>query len=127
MNSGVAVQANAWEKLRIGSTAAGAVLIPLVVGVIGWQVNASLKERDAQVQMIEMAVDILQSQPDPETGSGLREWAVEVIDRHSGVGLSEAARMELLKQPLPAGAQAALSKVESMMKVIEQAIPKALP
>lgn len=123
MKSDVAEESSAWEKLRIGSNAAGAVLIPLVVGIIGWQVNASLKERDAEVRMIEMAVGILQAQPNPEADTGLREWAVDVIGQHSGVALSETARMELLKRPLPVGAEIVTSKIESVLKLLE-ALPK---
>ncbi len=97
----MAEEKDIWDKLRIGTTAAGAVLIPLVVGIVGWQVNTAVKERDAQVRMIELAVGILQQEPDPEAGIGLREWAVDVIDRHSGVALSQAAQLELLQRSLP--------------------------
>ena len=112
--------ASGWEKLRIGANAIGAVAIPVIVGLIGWQVNASVKERDAEIKMIEMAVGILQAKPDPEATTGLREWAVDLIDRHSEVAISSEARDELVKRPLPMSAEIAASKVESALKAIEK-------
>ena len=89
-----------WDKLRIGTGVAGTILIPVVIAFVTWQVNSGLKERDAQIRMVELAVGILQQEPNPETGTGLREWAVSVIDEQSGVKLSPAAKSALLNEQL---------------------------
>ena len=82
----MAEKKDGWDKARIIATvfgAIGAVAISIVVAVVGSEVNTSLKERDIDVQMIELAVSILQQEPSPDT-EALRDWAVRMVDKHSG-------------------------------------------
>lgn len=44
-----------WDKLKIG----GFVAIPIVIAIIGFFANSSLKSKDIEVRMIELAVGIL--------------------------------------------------------------------
>jgi hypothetical protein len=99
----MAEKKDGWDKLRIIATtvgALGAVAIPIVVAIVGSEVNTSLKERDIDVQMIELAVSILQQEPSPDT-EALRDWAVRMVDKHSGEPLSEEAKLELMLRALP--------------------------
>ena len=91
-----------WDIVRIVAGAAGVVAIPVVLGIVGFEVNLSLKERDVRLRTVELAVGILQENPQasPETPV-LREWAMDVIDNYSGVPLPKDARSELLSKPLP--------------------------
>ena len=99
----MAEKKDVWDKLRIGSTVIGAVLIPVVVGLVGLEVNTAVKERDVQARMVELAVGILREEP-VEEDKPLRQWAIEVINAHSGVELGEAAT-SLLERRLPTPGQ----------------------
>ena len=76
----MAQQKDRWDKAQILGTWA----ILLVIAFIGWRVDTSLKEGETRSRMIEMAVGILQEKPAPEVAA-LREWAVHVMERNSGV------------------------------------------
>ncbi len=124
----MAEKKDGWDKLRIIATvfgAIGAVAISIVVAVVGSEVNTSLKERDIDVQMIELAVSILQQEPSPDT-EALRDWAVRMVDKHSGEPLSEEAKLELMLKALPPEIQFMFSRamarkaLDDLHKTIEQ-------
>ena len=103
-----------WQKIEIASKVAAAVLIPLTVAYLGNQVASSNKQRDSETKFVELATAILAKEPGsnqtPESKS-LRKWAVDVINRFSGVPMSEATvdaliQTTALPQVMPAGAAA---------------------
>ena len=89
-----------WDKLKIG----GFVAIPIVVLIIGSFANSSLKKKDIEVRMIELAVGILKEDPkakdNPETPP-MRKWAIDIINEYSKVKLSDEVRKELEENPFP--------------------------
>ena len=89
-----------WDKLKIG----GFVAIPIVIAIIGLFANSSLKRKDIEVRMIELAVGILKEDPKAEDGSEtspMREWAIDVINGYSKVKLPDKVKKELEKNPFP--------------------------
>ncbi len=92
---------NSWEKLKIISGLIAAVIIPLVIAYIGNTYTSAIKERELQGKFVELAVAILREKPSQETND-LRTWATQVIDKYSGVPMSDEAKTELIdKTPLP--------------------------
>jgi hypothetical protein len=85
-----------WE--RIASTV-GVLLIPVVIAFVGSAYTQVVKEREVQGKFVELALEILREKPTEET-KNLRKWAISVVDRYSGVSLSEATQEELQKAPL---------------------------
>ena len=87
--------------LVITATAIAALAVPIVVAVLGNEINLSLKDRDVKIKTVELAISILKDDPkqNPESPV-LREWAMTVIDNYSGVPLPDAAREELKTQPI---------------------------
>ena len=90
-----------WQKLEVFSKVAAAIFIPLAVAYLGNQVAASNKQRDSETKFVELATAILSKDPalnqTPESKS-LRKWAVDVINRFSGVPMSEATAEALIQK-----------------------------
>ena len=95
------VPRDGWSKLRDGATAVAAVAIPVVIAILGNEINLSLKDSDVKLKTVEIAISILQDDPrkNPESPK-LRNWAISVIDQYSGVSLPEDARKELQSVPI---------------------------
>ena len=72
-----------WIKLKIFSNAFAAVVIPIAVAWIGYQYTQSIKEREIQGKFVELAVDILRTEPKPED-KALRDWGTQIINKFSG-------------------------------------------
>ena len=85
-----------WDKAKIIAEIAKIIAI-ICVGVV---INTTLNRREQDLKYIQLAVGILQTKPN-ETVSGLREWAVEIIDSHSDTPLNDEAKKELLQNQLP--------------------------
>lgn len=85
-----------WDKTKIIAE----ILAIIAVIYYGNAINTSLKEREINLQLVQLAIEVLQTEPNNST-SALREWAVKVVDDLSGVPLGEQVKKELLKNPLP--------------------------
>ena len=89
-----------WDKFRIGTQAVGVVLISGVIAFVTVWIDAGIKNRQVDLEIVRLAVGILQEDPE-ETGlTALREWSMDAIDAYSGIPLPASAREELRNQPL---------------------------
>jgi hypothetical protein len=89
-------QKDSWDKFKIIST----ILIPVVLGVAGYFINSSIKEKEIKLKYIEIAVGILQNDPS-EDKEGLRLWAIDIIQKQALIPLSQKAIDELKRSALP--------------------------
>ncbi len=90
-----------------------AVLVPLAIALFGHFYGAALKERELQGQFVALAVAILREPPQSDTTRALRGWAIDVVNRYSGVTLPETLRMQLESQiALPTTAEQAAPALE---------------
>ena len=93
---------DSWDKAEILAKILGAVLLPVVTICIAYMLNASIQDRSARVRMVELAVEILKSDPKPETNTSyMRGWAIEVLQKNSEVPLPKEALRTLMELPLP--------------------------
>ena len=91
-----------WDKAEILAKILGAVLLPVITICIAYMLNASIQDRSARVRMVELAVEILKSDPKAPTNANyMRAWAVEVLQKNSEVPLPEEASKLLMELPLP--------------------------
>ena len=91
-----------WDKAEILAKILGAVLLPVITICIAYMLNASIQERSSRVRMIELAVEILKSDPKATTNANyMRGWAVEVLQKNSEVPLPKEASDALMELPLP--------------------------
>ena len=93
-------QRDGWDKFRIVSTSIALILVPIIIGIYGHQINSTLKQRDIESKYIEIAVTVLREQPRKDT-SALREWAINIIRSYSEIPMDHLAVQELKKRPLP--------------------------
>lgn len=92
-----------WDKFRIAAQAVGVALIPVAIAFATVWIDAGIRNRQVDLEMVRLAVGILQEDPE-ETGlMALREWSMDAIDAYSGIPLPASAREELRNQPLPIG------------------------
>jgi hypothetical protein len=106
---------DSWQKLEVASKVVAAVLIPLAVAYLGNQVAQANKQRDSETKFVEMATAILSKDPganQTKESKNLRKWAVDVINRFSGVPMSAETADDLvqkttLPQVFPVAAQQA--------------------
>jgi hypothetical protein len=93
---------DSWDKAEILAKILGAVLLPVVTICIAYMLNASIQDRSARVRMVELAVEILKSDPKASTNANyMRGWAVEVLQRNSEVPLPKDVTDTLMELPLP--------------------------
>lgn len=91
--------ANENENKLLWERVASVLLIPLAIAFVGNVYSHAIKEREVQGEFVKLSVDILKQTPTEET-KNLREWAIKVINKYSGISLSEEAKKELENVPL---------------------------
>lgn len=84
-----------WQKIEIISKVFAALFIPLAVAYLANQVATTNKQRDSETKFVELATAILSEEP--IENKSLRKWAVDVINRFSGVPMSEQTAEALIK------------------------------
>jgi hypothetical protein len=58
------------------------------------------KDQELKVHLVEIAIGILRADPKEEDVTPARGWALDVIEKNSGVPFSKADREALLHEPL---------------------------
>lgn len=91
-----------WKKAQTVAAVTASILVPLVLGIVGSNVNDSLKQRELALKYVELSVNILREPPTDETKS-IRKWALETLNRHSEVKLDDDTQRELLDKNLQVG------------------------
>lgn len=89
-----------WQKVEIISKVFAALFIPLAVAYLANQVATTNKQRDSETKFVELATAILSKEPTIDQkieNKSLRKWAVDVINRFSGVPMSEQTADALIK------------------------------
>ena len=71
------------------------MLVPVVVAVVANSYSSVIKQAENRVKYTELAINILQEEPDEQT-QAVRAWAIDIVNRYSGVAMSETVREELL-------------------------------
>lgn len=90
-------QKDLWDKLKIVSL----FLIPVLVAIMGYIVNLTLKKSDVQLRMVELSLEILQKDPNQSKHHlGLRKWAIQMLEDKAGMEFPEDTRDALLEGPL---------------------------
>jgi hypothetical protein len=89
-----------WDKFSTFSQMISWLAIPVIIAIIGGNINSSLKDKELKQKYIEIAVGILQS--DPVSGDdNIRDWAAKVISRYSEIPFDQNTIKSLKKRSLP--------------------------
>ena len=101
-----------WDKTEIIGKTFGAIFLPLITAYVGYSLSASIQDRAYKVKMVELAMEILKSDPKTSTNTyHVRLSALDVIQKNSEV-------------PFPAEALEGLKK--SALELITPAAPTNL-
>ena len=92
------------------ATVIGAILALIGVYVTGWFSYAS-KDEELRVHLVEIALGVLRADPKDTGLTPVREWAMDIIDRNSGVHFSQGARQALSNHQIPAAAPGGIGGV----------------
>ena len=93
-----------WAKGAIGGVVVGIVG---AVGVVGAALatgyfSAASKDEELRVHLVEIAIGILRADPKEDVAPA-RAWAIEVIEKNSGVKFEAPDRNALLHKPIATG------------------------
>jgi hypothetical protein len=80
-----------WSKLSVASTALAVPLVTLVLGYFGHRITQEVQNREVDVKVMNVAVSVLQLSEE-QAGEGIRNWAWEVLQRHSDVPIPDDVR-----------------------------------
>lgn len=87
---------DAWDKLGVISN-----LVKIIIfWVFAFSINSSLKSKEINLGYIQLAIEILQSEPD-ESKINLRAWAISILEEHSTIPLNAKVNKELLNAKIP--------------------------
>jgi hypothetical protein len=86
-------------------TLLGAVIATFITSYYG----SLSKDRELNIRLVEIGISILRADPKKEDISPARQWAIEVIQRNSGVAFSSDDRAALLHKPIITGYDATFS------------------
>lgn len=115
-----------WDKFRIASQALSVLLIPVAIAFATVWVDTGIRTRQADMEMIRLALGVLQQDPEGSSSQSLRGWSIEIVNRYSGVPLPDDARDELMTHPLELkiwGAAINYLPKELSERIQEQLIP----
>jgi len=88
-----------WGKLGPLSALLASVFIPLVIVIVGNEYSSAIKESENRVRYTELSIKILNEKP-KEDNKNVRRWAIDVLNKYSGVKIDAETRKELLGQSL---------------------------
>jgi hypothetical protein len=92
-------RATEWVAITgAGIACLGAVVSALVPTIY----NYSTQNRELDIKLIKIGVGILGSDPKASPVNGARDWAIEIVERYSGVPFSGEAKRQLQQNRLPA-------------------------
>jgi hypothetical protein len=102
-----------WKKAESISGIVAAVLLPIALVMVGHLIQEPLRQSERSIKMLEIAAEILRENnknPD-EVETGLRSWAIEVMEKHSGTQFPKPVKqaIESGKAQLPIPTAPALS------------------
>jgi lysozyme family protein len=86
-----------WDKFKIINGAIATIAIPAAIAFVGNKYSLSIKEKEIQGKYVELAVNILAATPKTDT-EPVREWAVHIVSKYSGVEMSAQTVDKLVKE-----------------------------
>lgn len=88
-----------WDKSHLVANSVAILLVPILVGYFGSEINSAIKDKEIGQRYVELAIGILKGDPDKESPA-LREWAINIVNANSPVHLNPKVREELKRKPL---------------------------
>jgi len=87
-----------WDKWQIIASIVGAVAIPVIIAIVGFMINSSIKQKDIELKEFELAVNILTQEPVEGYGPP-RDWAIKIFSKYAGEEVSKEFKEHLISKP----------------------------
>jgi hypothetical protein len=78
-----------WDKLDVLSRIMSAIAIPAVIAIGGWYIQDFTTRQSISKDYVTLAISILEK-PKSKEDSGLRDWAVDLLDHNAPIKLPAA-------------------------------------
>lgn len=102
-----------WDKIQI---LGGTIAIPIVVLILGQIFSESIRQGESRAKFVELAVEILKTDPKTTaTTPGLRDWAIDLINKYSEVPLPQRLSDSLLKNSVPSFPQPSEGEIDGQI------------
>lgn len=88
-----------WDKGHIIANSIAILLIPVLVGYFGSEINSAIKDKEISQKYVELAIGLLKNDPGKQSPA-LREWAINIVNANSPVKIDTKVREELKSNPL---------------------------
>lgn len=92
-------QKDSWDKLKIFTGLIASLLVPIVIAFVGNEYSSALKESENRLRYTELAIEILNEPPLPRN-QNIRGWAIDVVNKYSGVPINNETKQEMLDSPI---------------------------
>ena len=92
-------QKDSWDKLKIFTGLIASLLVPIVIAFVGNEYSSALKESENRLRYTELAIEILNEPPLPRN-QNIRGWAIDVVNKYSGVPINNETKQEMLYSPI---------------------------
>lgn len=89
-----------WDKVQLFSKAFSLLIIPILLAIITYNLQSTLKQKDVQIRFVELAIKILTENPG-NSSKEIRTWAADIIEKHSGSKLGEAKSIIISEKAFP--------------------------
>ena len=100
LDNSISKKKDIWDKLKIIASSISLLIIPILLGIITYNIQSSLKQKDVQIRFVELAIKVLSEKPN-DSSKDLRRWATDILDRYSGVALGPARDKLINQDSLP--------------------------
>lgn len=84
------------NKFQTLATIISLLATPIIVAVVGWNVQSSISNESIKKDYVQIAIEILKS-PEKQKDDEMRKWAVAVLDKNSPIPFSKDLRNNLEK------------------------------
>lgn len=91
---GVIMQISQLRNAQAVASIFTAIAVPVVVALVGWQIQTSISSDSVRKDYVQMAISIL-SNPNDTIDKSLKHWAIEVLEKNSPVPFNSDVRANL--------------------------------
>ena len=88
-----------WDKWHIIANSIAILLVPVLIGYFGSEINSAIKDKEISQKYVELAIGLLKNDPGKQSPA-LREWAISIVNANSPVKIDTKVREELKSKPL---------------------------
>jgi hypothetical protein len=124
-----------WAKFSHLMQGISGLAVPCVLAVVGYYVQKALQKENLDRDYVQLAVSVLKEPKTDGKDSGLRDWAVALLNRHSPITFTEKVQNDLksgtvslpnTQEPNGPGRQSTIGRAFQLERDINEFVIKAV-